>query len=377
MAGAITPITMPKWGLTMTEGMVAEWLVSPGSPVREGEEIMEIETTKITNVFESPVAGLLRRQVAEKGVTIPVGGLLAVLADAAVSEAEIDAYVAKFQAEFVPPADDDEAPAAAPATIDVGGRRLRYLRLGPESGTPILFLHGFGADLGTWMFTQPVLAERQPTVALDLPGHGGSGKDVGDGAAATLVAAVAAFMDAVSLPRAHLVGHSLGAALALGLAEAHPDRVASLTLLAPAGLGPDIDMTFIEGFVRATRRKEVKETLERLVADPKAVSRAMIDEVLKYKRLDGVAAALQAIAAAAFPGGRQRDDLRHVLADATVPRQVVWGRADRIIPPAHAEGLPAGVACHLLDQVGHLVHMERSGEVNRLIAELIAAAPSA
>ncbi|MGD9884615.1 MAG: biotin/lipoyl-containing protein, partial [Reyranella sp.] len=130
MAGAITPITMPKWGLTMTEGMVAEWLVSPGSPVREGEEIMEIETTKITNVFESPVAGLLRRQVAEKGVTIPVGGLLAVLADAAVSEAEIDAYVAKFQAEFVPPADDDEAPAAAPATIDVGGRRLRYLRLG-------------------------------------------------------------------------------------------------------------------------------------------------------------------------------------------------------------------------------------------------------
>ncbi|MGE4079635.1 MAG: acetoin dehydrogenase dihydrolipoyllysine-residue acetyltransferase subunit, partial [Reyranella sp.] len=76
-------------------------------------------------------------------------------------------------------------------------------------------------------------------------------------------------------------------------------------------------------------------------------------------------------------GGRQRDDLRHVLADATVPRQVVWGRADRIIPPAHAEGLPVGVACHLLDQVGHLVHMERSGEVNRLIAELIAAAPSA
>jgi pyruvate dehydrogenase E2 component (dihydrolipoamide acetyltransferase) len=58
-----------------------------------------------------------------------------------------------------------------------------------------------------------------------------------------------------------------------------------------------------------------------------------------------------------------------------VPRQVIWGRADRIIPPTHAEGLPPGVRCHLLDGAGHLLHMERSGDVNRLIAELIAAAP--
>jgi pyruvate dehydrogenase E2 component (dihydrolipoamide acetyltransferase) len=374
MAGPIATITMPKWGLTMTEGMVAKWLVAPGSAVRAGDEIMEIETTKITNVFEAPSGGTLRRQVAPEGATVPVGGLLAVLAEGDVSESEIDAFIEKFQAEFVPPTDEEGETSGGPALIEAGGRRLRTLRLGPEEGLPILFLHGFGADLNTWMFNQPALAERQATVALDLPGHGGSGKEVGSGDAAALMAAVTDFMAAAAIERAHLVGHSLGGALALGLARAEPGRVASLTLIAPAGLGPDINMAFIDGFIRAGRRRETKEALELLVTDRGAISRAMIDEVLKYKRLDGVTAALQAIAAAAFSDGRQLLSLRGALAAASMPRQVIWGRGDRIIPAAHAEGLPADVAVHRIDGAGHLPHMEKSGEVNRLISNLVSAA---
>lgn len=366
MTGRIEPIVMPKWGLAMTEGTVVGWEAGEGDRVDQGQDILEIETTKITNVFEAPAGGTLRRQVVHEGDTVPVGALLGVLADEEVPDEEIDSFVSGFVVE----ADDGEAAgegAPEPSKAEAGGRTLRYLEMGAGEGTPVLLVHGFGADLNAWMFVQPTLAEGRRTVALDLPGHGGSQKDVGEGTPEALADTLSAFMDEVGLERAHVVAHSLGGAVALALAAAEPNRVSGLTLIAPAGLGDEINHDFITGFIEAGRRKEMKPVLGLLVADPSLVSRDMIEDVLKAKRIDGAEEALRTVVAANFAEGRQAVLLRDALAGLSCPVEIVWGEADRILPASHAEGLPEAVRVRRMADVGHMPHMEAAGEVTRLI----------
>ena len=371
MTAPLTAITMPKWGLTMTEGKVVAWLCEAGAPIAPGDELLEIETSKITNVVEAEAPGTLLRVVAPEGATLPIGGLLAVVGPADAPAADVDAFVSGF---VVPEPDEQAAEAGeapSPRMLDAGGTRLRYLELGSGAGTPVLLLHGFGADLNTWMFNQPALAEARRVVALDLPGHGGSARDVGTGDAEALQKAVAALVDMLDLGAAHVVGHSLGGALAVLLAAHRPDLVRSLTLIAPAGLGSEINAAFIDGFVRASRRKEAVEVLQLLVHDPSLVSRSMVEDVLRFKRLDGVAAALAAVAQAWFAGGRQQVSVAADLAKLAIPAQLIWGREDQIVPLTHARSAPPGAAIHVLDGAGHLPHMEKAGEVNRLIRRFI------
>jgi pyruvate dehydrogenase E2 component (dihydrolipoamide acetyltransferase) len=368
----IAAITMPKWGLTMTEGKVVHWLKQPGAAFAQGDELLEIETSKITNVVEADAPGTLTRIVAPEGTTLPIGALLAVIAPPDTPAADIEAFVAQFV--VVEPADtgtEDAAPVA-PRELQVLGRTLRCLDLGSGEALPVLLLHGFGGDLNTWMFNQPALCGDRRTLALELPGHGLSSKDVGAGDATFFTDAIEAALVELGAQRVHIVGHSMGGALAVLLASRAPERVASLTLLAPAGLGPDINGGFIDAFVRASRRRDAVEALQLLVHEPSLISRAMVEEFLRYKRLDGVAPALETIARAWFPQGRQAVDTREALRALTMPVQVAWGRDDRIIPVAHGEAVVPLARLHVLDGVGHLPHMERAGEVNRLIRAIIA-----
>ena len=189
---------------------------------------------------------------------------------------------------------------------------------------------------------------------------------------AALAAAATDFMEALGVERAHLAGHSLGGAVALAIALDDPTRVASLTLVCPAGLGPDINMDYIEGFIAAGRRKQLKPVLEQLFADPDLVSRDMMEDIIKYKRLDGAVAALQTIAGAAFAGGRQATVMNDQVETVSAPVQVIWGTQDRIVPAAHADSLPAQVEVHRFDDAGHMVHMEKAAEVNGLLTGFIA-----
>jgi pyruvate dehydrogenase E2 component (dihydrolipoamide acetyltransferase) len=99
MSAAIAAITIPKLGLTMKEGTVAAWHVQPGAAVSVGQPVFDVETEKVTSECAAETAGVLRRQVAAKGATLPVGALVAVVAPPQVSDAEVDRFIAEFEPE--------------------------------------------------------------------------------------------------------------------------------------------------------------------------------------------------------------------------------------------------------------------------------------
>lgn len=127
MSGSIVALTMPKWGIEMTEGTLNAWRVSAGQSVAKGDAVIDVETEKIVNTVEAPGAGTLRRLIANAGDTYPVGALLGVLAPAEVSEADIDSFIARFRPEKVAfePTDSIAADVAAePAHVSPIAKRI-------------------------------------------------------------------------------------------------------------------------------------------------------------------------------------------------------------------------------------------------------------
>jgi pyruvate dehydrogenase E2 component (dihydrolipoamide acetyltransferase) len=150
---ALRAFTMPKWGIEMQEGTVAEWLVAEGAAFAKGELLALIETDKITNEYEAERDGVLARIVTPAGETKVVGALLAVIADGAAEEAEVEAFLQTFRAADTSTAVGrgtgaaDLEPTSAASVADIPGDIAispAARRLAEERGVDVSAIAGSG-----------------------------------------------------------------------------------------------------------------------------------------------------------------------------------------------------------------------------------------
>jgi pyruvate dehydrogenase E2 component (dihydrolipoamide acetyltransferase) len=234
-------------------------------------------------------------------------------------------------------------------------------------------VHGFGSSLETWSGNQPALAAAGHVVAaLDLPGHGESSLDVGSGSLDELASLVLAYMDAMGIARAHLVGHSMGGAVCLAATDRSPARVRTLTLIGPAGFGQKINADVVRGLVAARSRDELAPLLRILFADATHVTDRLLNRMVAHRQRAGAVEALMQIAASRYaltPSGRQLRDVA-----GAVPTLVIWGAEDRMVqPPATDPLVRDGVSLRVLPHAGHMVQIEAAEAVNRLILDFLRA----
>lgn len=271
-------------------------------------------------------------------------------------------------------------------TIRVGERDIFLDEAG--AGLAVVLLHGGGPGAsGRAAFTRNIgaLAERFRVLVPDLPGYGRSSKRIdhsdpfGD-----LAAAVTGLLDALEVPRAHLIGNSYGGAAALRLAMDRPERVDRLILLAPGGIGttralPTAGLRALLGYYTGTgpsREKLATFLRDHLVYDGRAVDDATIDA--RYRAsLDPEVVAAPPLRRPATPAALWRTDLTRDRRLRAVPHRtlVVWGAADRVNRPGGARLLAARMPhcdTHLLARTGHWPQWERAALVNALATAFLA-----
>ncbi len=249
-------------------------------------------------------------------------------------------------------------------TIEINGCKLSFQRAG--KGVPLIYLHGTDG-LAEWPAILDTLAERFDVIAPDHPGFGASEPpqwidDVSDVAYLYLD-----LIERLGLAGAHVAGQSLGGWIALEMAVRSTARLRSLTLISSAGI-------HVKGVPKADIFMNDPEELARLAyADAKmgeeAAARAAAD---KYQDV----AVLNRIASARF-GWQPRffnPRLERWLHRVNVPTHVIWGAADRIVPPAYAEAfhrLIPGSTLTMISDAGHLPHVERTSAVAEAMASFL------
>jgi len=293
--------------------------------------------------------------------------LLMIMLAACASPSEIPPWLEGFQRQPV-------------HTVTVNGTRIAYLDAG--GGPPVILIHGFGGSMWQWEYQQSSLAPYYRVITPDLPGSGLSDKPEIAYTPDEMVAYLRGFLDALGIQKAVLVGNSMGAGLAIGIAVAHPDRVERLVLIGglPNGVREKLASPLFKRAIDTSApvwlirfgnwlagRWVTEDVLKEIVHDHSRLTQVVIERAYQNRKRPGLIRAVMAMARN-LPRWEQGFALR--IGEINRPTLVIWGEQDKVFPPEVGRELHRtikGASFALVPKAGHIPQWEQPETVNSLL----------
>ncbi len=267
--------------------------------------------------------------------------------------------------------------------LNVNGLNIRYAVRG--SGSSLLLLHGFCEFLETWDFNLRPLGEYYRVYAMDLPGHGLSDKPYLDYSISFFTDFTVSFMEALSIDRASVIGHSFGGAIGISLVASFPEKVDKLVLESSFGLGNDVSLLHklcSVPVLAKTNKRGTRTALEERINlefyKPDFAAREIVDRSYLFMQLPEARRVMLNI----MHNWIDASGLRHeaIMVDRLhmikSPTLFIHGEQDNIHPPKlsrNAWRLMPGSQLKILSGCGHCPHIERAAEFNEAVIEFLEA----
>ena len=269
-------------------------------------------------------------------------------------------------------------------TVLVHGQRIAYLDVG--AGPPVILIHGFGGSMWQWEYQQHQLSQHFRVLTLDMIGSGLSAKPDIAYTPHELVDFLREFMDVLEIKQASLVGNSLGAGIAIGLALDHPQLVDRLVLI--SGFPDRVEERLASPlFKRALKtnapvwlawignwlfgRSLTETVLEEIVYDKTLLTPAVVERSYQNRKRGGYIAPQMAVVKnlPAWENGYAKR-----LGEIRQQTLIIWGTEDRVFPPTVADDLVRQIptaTLHKISDTGHIPQWEQPTLANHIITEFL------
>ncbi len=269
-------------------------------------------------------------------------------------------------------------------TTRVNNHRIAYLDVG--QGPPLILIHGFGGSMWQWEHQYSVLAHTHRVIILDLLGSGLSDKPEESYTPKHMVEFFRQFMDTLNIPRATLVGNSMGAGLAMAMALDYPERVERLVLISgfPAQVENSIASQYYRGFLNhrpplwlaklgnlMAGKRTTEQILKEIIYNSALISPTIIDRSFHNRQRGDFLSPLYSLMDNIKTWeGQYGNRLQKI------PHQVLllWGEHDRVFPLEVGERVKdqvPHVEWHVIPEAGHIAQWEAPAIVNQLILSFL------